>query len=199
MTDSAARSQRAQAADAMYDLFAHAPDVSAAGPPAHVQIEQWLMGLIDGGVLLPDDKLPKEKDLAALLGVSRMTLYRRYSDVRSVVIALLNTEFTAILQQARSAAGTGTAREQLVTAAVHAVRLLHSSPLLQRVLPHAALDDLFYSYHFLTGALTLTLSDTARLDRLSEGRCSSSKMDELAPRMVEYAAAGFRAVCKPKA
>jgi AcrR family transcriptional regulator len=70
--------------------------------------------------------------------------------------------------------------------------------LLQRVLPHAGLDDLFYSYHFLTGALTLTLSDTARLDRLSEGRCSSSNMDELAPRMVEYAAAGFRAVCKPK-
>ena len=74
MTGSTARSQRAHAADAMYDLFAHAPDVSAAGPPAHVQIEQWLMGLIDGGVLLPDDKLPKEKDLAALLGVSRMTL-----------------------------------------------------------------------------------------------------------------------------
>jgi GntR family transcriptional regulator len=74
MTGSTARSQRVHAADAMYDLFAHAPDVSAAGPPAHVQIEQWLMGLIDGGVLLPDDKLPKEKDLAALLGVSRMTL-----------------------------------------------------------------------------------------------------------------------------
>ena len=49
MTGSTARSQRAHAADAMYDLFAHAPDVSAAGPPAHVQIEQWLMGLIDGG------------------------------------------------------------------------------------------------------------------------------------------------------
>ncbi len=53
MTGSTARSQRAQAADAMYDLFAHAPDVSAAGPPAHVQIEQWLMGLIDGGSAAP--------------------------------------------------------------------------------------------------------------------------------------------------
>lgn len=70
--------------------------------------------------------------------------------------------------------------------------------LLQRVLPHATTEDLFYSYHFLTGALTLTLSDTGRLDRLSEGRCSSSNMDELAPRMVEYAAAGFRAVCRNK-
>jgi AcrR family transcriptional regulator len=71
--------------------------------------------------------------------------------------------------------------------------------LLQRVLPHASDEDLFYSYHFLTGALTLTLSDTGRLDRLSEGRCSSSNMAALAPRMIEYAAAGFRAVCRTKA
>ncbi|MGZ5199701.1 MAG: TetR/AcrR family transcriptional regulator [Telluria sp.] len=70
--------------------------------------------------------------------------------------------------------------------------------LLQRVLPQAQLEDLFWSYHFLTGALTLTLADTGRLDRLSEGRCRSSDMDSIAPRMIEYAAAGFRAVCRPK-
>lgn len=70
--------------------------------------------------------------------------------------------------------------------------------LLQRVLPHAHVEDLFYSYHFLTAALTLTLADTGRLDRLSEGRCRSSDMESIAPRMIEYAAAGFRAVCRPK-
>lgn len=70
--------------------------------------------------------------------------------------------------------------------------------LLQRVLPHASTEDLFFSYHFLTGALTLTLSDTGRLDRLSDGRCSSSDIDAIAPRMIEYAAAGFRAVCRQK-
>lgn len=69
--------------------------------------------------------------------------------------------------------------------------------LLRRVLPHAKVDDLFWSYHFLTGALTLTLADTGRLDRLSEGRCRSSDIDSIAPRMIEYAAAGFRAVCRP--
>jgi AcrR family transcriptional regulator len=67
--------------------------------------------------------------------------------------------------------------------------------LLQRVLPQAATEDLFYSYHFLTGALCLTLSDTGRLDRLSEGSASSSDMEAIAPRMIAYAAAGFRAVC----
>ena len=70
--------------------------------------------------------------------------------------------------------------------------------LLQRALPEASTEDLFFSYHFLTGALTLTLSDTGRLDRLSDGRCSSSDVDAIAPRMIEYAAAGFRAVCRPK-
>ena len=70
--------------------------------------------------------------------------------------------------------------------------------LLQRVLPHAATEDLFYSYHFLTGALCLTLSDTGRLDSLSEGSASSSDMHAIAPRMISYAAAGFRAVCRPR-
>lgn len=70
--------------------------------------------------------------------------------------------------------------------------------LVQRVLPHASIEDLYWSYHFLTGALTLTLSDTGRLDRLSDGRCRSSDIDSIAPRMIEYAAAGFRAVCRPK-
>jgi GntR family transcriptional regulator len=56
-------------------LSEHIPDLSAsAGLPAHVRIEQWLMRLISEGVVLPGDKLPKEKDLADSLGVSRMTL-----------------------------------------------------------------------------------------------------------------------------
>ena len=68
--------------------------------------------------------------------------------------------------------------------------------LLQRVLPEAGIDDLFYSYHFLTGALTLTLSDTGRLDQLSAGGASSSDMAAIAPRMIAYCGpAGFRAVC----
>jgi AcrR family transcriptional regulator len=70
--------------------------------------------------------------------------------------------------------------------------------LLLQVLPDAGIDDLYYSYHFLTGALTLTLSDTGRLDQLSNGSASSSDMDALAPRMIAYCAAGFRAVCRAK-
>ncbi|MGZ8769675.1 MAG: GntR family transcriptional regulator, partial [Aeromicrobium sp.] len=55
--------------------LANKPRLSATTEePSHTRIEQWLMGRIDGGRLLPDDKLPPEEELAAALGVSRMTL-----------------------------------------------------------------------------------------------------------------------------
>ena len=56
-------------------LLDSVPDLStSAGLPVHAQIEQWLTDLIRTESLLPGDKLPKEKDFAAELGVSRMTL-----------------------------------------------------------------------------------------------------------------------------
>jgi len=53
------------------------------GPPAHVQIEQWLTALIDRGELAPGDRMPKETDLAAGLGVSRMTLRQALGRLQS--------------------------------------------------------------------------------------------------------------------
>ncbi|WP_336204951.1 GntR family transcriptional regulator [Nonomuraea sp. LPB2021202275-12-8] len=44
------------------------------GVPAHVQIERWLLDAIAGGEMEPGDRLPGERELAARLGVSRMTL-----------------------------------------------------------------------------------------------------------------------------
>jgi GntR family transcriptional regulator len=45
-----------------------------AGAPLHVQIERWLGSVIERADLVPGDKLPRLDDLAAALGVSRMTL-----------------------------------------------------------------------------------------------------------------------------
>jgi GntR family transcriptional regulator len=42
--------------------------------PAHTRIEEWLERLISGGGLRTGDKLPAEVEIAAALGVSRMTL-----------------------------------------------------------------------------------------------------------------------------
>ncbi len=67
---------------------------------------------------------------------------------------------------------------------------------LRRVLPKARDEDLFWCYHLLSGALTLTLSETGRIDRLSKNVCRSSDLEAIEPRMVAYCAAGFRKVCE---
>lgn len=67
--------------------------------------------------------------------------------------------------------------------------------LLRRVLPGARDADLYWAYHMLSGALTLTLGQTGRLDLLSGGLCRSDDLETAAERMVVFAAAGFRATC----
>src|SRR5579864_7409403 len=48
--------------------------VREPGTTIHAQIEDWLAGQIATGALVPGDRLPTEKDLAAWFKVSRMTL-----------------------------------------------------------------------------------------------------------------------------
>jgi GntR family transcriptional regulator len=55
-------------------LRRHPPFSARTGAPLHAQIERWLTDVISHGALVPGDRLPREGDLAALLGVSRMTL-----------------------------------------------------------------------------------------------------------------------------
>jgi hypothetical protein len=64
-------------------------------------------------------------------------------------------------------------------------------------LPGASEQELYWSYHFLSGALTLTLSQTGRIDRLSEGLCKSSDFTAIAQRMAPFIASGFERLCKP--
>ena len=67
---------------------------------------------------------------------------------------------------------------------------------LRRALPDCHEEDLFWSYHFLSGALTLTFAETGRLDNLSAGLCRSSDMAAANERMPRFVAAGFRALCE---
>jgi AcrR family transcriptional regulator len=70
--------------------------------------------------------------------------------------------------------------------------------LIKRVLPDAREVDLYWAYHNLSGALTLTLGETGRLDRLSGGLCRSGDLETAGDYIVRFAAAGFRAVCGPR-
>lgn len=68
---------------------------------------------------------------------------------------------------------------------------------LRKALPEASEKDLYWSYHFLSGALTLTLSQTGRVDRLSNGVCKSNDFAAIHARMVPFIASGFERLCKP--
>ena len=69
---------------------------------------------------------------------------------------------------------------------------------IRNALPDCDEQDLFWSYHFLSGALTLTFAETGRLDNLSGGLCKSSDMEAANARMARFVAAGFRALCDRK-
>jgi AcrR family transcriptional regulator len=70
--------------------------------------------------------------------------------------------------------------------------------LVKVIMPEAREVDLYWAYHNLSGALTLTLGETGRLDRLSGGLCRSGDLESACDYMVRFAAAGFRAVCLPR-
>lgn len=74
-------------------------------------------------------------DVARRAGVSRMTVYRRYGDMPSLVSALLTRELVGLIGQARAdVADRPTARERLVEAGVLTVDRLADHPLWRRVL-----------------------------------------------------------------
>lgn len=70
--------------------------------------------------------------------------------------------------------------------------------LVKCIMPEAQDEQLYWAWHNLSGALTLTLGETGRLDRLSDGLCRSGDLDSACDYMVRFAAAGFRAVCGPE-
>jgi AcrR family transcriptional regulator len=78
----------------------------------------------------------------------------------------------------------------------------HFDPLVERfiavlreALPGCPPREIYWGYHFLSGALTLTFAETGRIDRLSDGMCRSSDLDGVLARLAPYMAAGFRALC----
>lgn len=67
--------------------------------------------------------------------------------------------------------------------------------LLKRAMPGTADEDIFWGYQFVTGALTLTLARTGRIDQLSGGLCNSEDFEAVKVRMATFMAGGFLAVC----
>lgn len=66
---------------------------------------------------------------------------------------------------------------------------------LKAALPEADEQALYWGYHYMSGALTLTFADTRRLDTLSGGTASSSDVATGYKHMIPFIAAGFRSIC----
>jgi hypothetical protein len=57
----------------------------------------------------------------------------------------------------------------------------------------------FWGYNFLTGALTLSLAETGRLDILSGGLCRSTDVAALKARLGPFVAAGLKGLAQRQA
>lgn len=66
--------------------------------------------------------------------------------------------------------------------------------ILKRALPDYPAEDIFWGYHFVTGALMNTLARTGRIDRLSGGICHSDDFPAVKQRITRFMAAGFLAL-----
>lgn len=67
---------------------------------------------------------------------------------------------------------------------------------IKKALPTAKDQDVYWCYHNMSGALTLTLAQTGRIDQLSDGSCLSSNLKAAYDHMIPFVAAGFRQVCE---
>jgi AcrR family transcriptional regulator len=68
--------------------------------------------------------------------------------------------------------------------------------ILKQALPDCADEDIFWGYHFVTGALMLTLARTGRIDKLSGGICRSDDFVAVKDRMATFMSAGFLSICR---
>jgi AcrR family transcriptional regulator len=68
--------------------------------------------------------------------------------------------------------------------------------LLQKALPDARPEDLFWGFQFTSGAYSLLMSRTGRIDRLSKNLCSSDDFEAVRERFVTFMAGGFNALYK---
>ena len=66
---------------------------------------------------------------------------------------------------------------------------------MRRLFPNAPENEIYWSYHFLTGSFTFSLGQTGRVDTLSNGLVRSADALAMADRLPIVLAAGIRALC----
>lgn len=66
--------------------------------------------------------------------------------------------------------------------------------LLKKAMPGVPDEKIYWGYHFVSGALMMTLARTGRIDKLSGGLCHSDDFEAVKRHMATFMAGGFRAL-----
>jgi AcrR family transcriptional regulator len=66
---------------------------------------------------------------------------------------------------------------------------------MRRIFPDSPEEEIYWAYHFLTGAFTFSLGQTGRVDTLSKGMCKSEDGMSIADRLPITIAEGIKALC----
>ena len=127
--------------------------------------------------------------------------------VEGALHAFLDTDLDLYIQGGEGWRNYGALGAQVANAPEWGAEIMHAMfdpivlrliELLKKALPGTAEADIFWCYHFVTGALMLTLARTGRIDLLSGGLCKSEDFGAVKQRMASFMAAGFLAICKKK-
>jgi AcrR family transcriptional regulator len=127
--------------------------------------------------------------------------------VEGALRAFLDTDLDLYIQGGEGWRNYGALGAQVANTPEWGAEIMHAQfdsvvlrliELLKKALPGAAEEDIFWGYHFVTGALMLTLARTGRIDMLSNGLCKSEDFEAVKDRMATFMAAGFVDICNRK-
>jgi AcrR family transcriptional regulator len=149
----------------------HVTSKRNSAPPPHRVADDVLLDAARECVLSVGVRRTTLTDIAKRAGTSRMTVYRRFPGVTSVVAALMTREFGTLLRDAGDTTG-GTARERLVGASVLAARRLVADPLLRSVLDRDA--ELLLPYLVQRVGGTQRLAEKFITEQLTAGHADGS-------------------------
>jgi AcrR family transcriptional regulator len=110
-------------------------------------------------------------DVARRAGVSRMTLYRRWPDLRTLVSDVMTREWSRVVAAARPPEPTGRSRAQLVDAMVATTEAFRRNPLFRKIVETDPELLLPYVLHRRGAAqnLIVTLLETDLADAQAAG------------------------------
>jgi AcrR family transcriptional regulator len=125
--------------------------------------------------------------------------------VEGALRAFLDTDLDLYIQGGEGWRNYGALGAQVANTPEWGAEIMHAQfdpvvlrliDLLKKALPDRDEQDIFWGYHFVTGALMLTLARTGRIDMLSGGICKSEDFEAVKERMATFMASGFHAICQ---